>query len=103
MLTLAMATNGTGLGKQVPLDERHAVRKNPKTELVEDMQDLHPDLMKDIDFLQYTPPPPPVKDVACVEEWAETLNIINDDLQWLLSLNYSEFWCQVRIDIVATA
>jgi hypothetical protein len=40
MLTLAMATNGTGLGKQVPLDERHAVRKNPKTELVEDMQDL---------------------------------------------------------------
>lgn len=35
---------------------------------------------------------------ACLEEYEERLKIIDQDLKWLLALNYQKFWCQVLFD-----
>lgn len=55
-----------------------------------------------MNFLQYTPP------VFLHHEggrrisgalnpvWVEAMKLLDSDLQWLLRLDYSKFWCQVR-------
>ncbi|XP_062505519.1 activating signal cointegrator 1 complex subunit 2-like [Corticium candelabrum] len=93
-----MSLKGSGSQERWPLDERHSVRKNPKTGVVEDMPELHPNLISTVEFLCYRPPPSDVADETSIDEWSEELNLINEDLKWLLSQKYSQFWCQVIFD-----
>lgn len=55
----------------------------------------HPDLIETVDFLAYSSPPSAASDEASLDEWSEMLSVIDEDLKWLLSQNYSQFWCQV--------
>ena len=49
--------------------------------------------MRDINFLEYTLPACRGEEVD--DEWLESLQIINDDLHWLLSQSHWLFWSQV--------
>ena len=49
--------------------------------------------MRDINFLQYTLPTYKAGEIDV--EWLESLQIINDDLHWLLSQSHWLFWSQV--------
>eukprot|EP00118_Oscarella_pearsei_P026141 m.309480 g.309480 ORF g.309480 m.309480 type:complete len:663 (+) comp46619_c0_seq1:33-2021(+) len=82
----------------LPLDQRHEIRQNPTTGLMEDMPDLHPIFTKTVNFLPYTPHPSDLTDLAALGEWTELLDIIDEDLEWLLTQNHTQFWCQLIFD-----
>lgn len=84
----------------VPLDLRKRSDVNPVTKIAEEVPELDPVWIEDVQFVPYTPPPLSSSDVdhAVVEEWKERIEFINDDLKWLLNLTHSKFWCQVIFD-----
>ena len=54
-------------------------------------------------FLSYTPPPLLISAAendyqSSIDEYNEKLEIIEQDLKWLLKLTYQKFWCQVIYD-----
>ena len=92
-LTMAAADPSTAL----PLEQKHSVRLNPATDLVEDLPCLHPTAISNISFLSYESPPLCRGETsqAAIEEWLERVEFIQEDIGWLLRLSHEEFWCQV--------
>jgi hypothetical protein len=61
--------------------------------------------MTERNFLTYIPPPLSILAVnnkddyqSSIDEYKERLEIIEQDLKWLLKLTYQKFWCQVIYD-----
>eukprot|EP00731_Ephydatia_muelleri_P012141 Em0006g1035a len=81
----------------VPLDGHQSEKKNPLTGLVEWLPSLAPVWCTDVQFLCYVPPQvTPTGEVT--PEWIEALDIMNNDLSWLLLQSHQRFWCQVMYD-----
>ncbi|XP_071503366.1 activating signal cointegrator 1 complex subunit 2-like [Diadema antillarum] len=54
--------------------------------------------VEQVNFVKYTPPPDQSDEVG-LEEWAERLRFMEEDLQWLLKLPHHRFWSQVVYDV----
>lgn len=84
----------------VPLDLRVRKEVNPVTKITEEIPELDPVWVEDVEFVTYIPLPQSASnlDHAGVEEWKERMVFINEDMKWLLSLPHNRFWCQVIFD-----
>ncbi len=65
--------------------------------------------MEEIDFLPYLPPPcPPYKEPEEVPGkmkvnldplWVESIEMLDEDLKYLLQFDHHKFWCQVSVGV----
>ncbi|XP_065885281.1 activating signal cointegrator 1 complex subunit 2-like [Dysidea avara] len=80
----------------LPLEKKVVTVVNSVTSNKEELPALHCNHVRDIHFLEYTLP---IGDDDVDNEWVESLQIINDDLHWLLSQSHWLFWSQVVFDV----
>lgn len=87
----------------LPLDLRVRKTVNPVTKIFEEIPELSPVWIEDVQFVPYSPPPVQPSsasplDHGGMEQWIERMSFISEDLKWLLNLPHNKFWCQVIFD-----